>query len=104
MPKILKVVSVKKDIHQETNSPFLDVTVELSDIGESGEVITSEVKKFGYPFGTSAEVIKQDLTKVLSTTIADEQLKVLNAETEELNKQADEVINEVSGFELGSDF
>lgn len=102
MSKTLKVVSVKKEIHQETQQPFLDVAVEISEIAEDGSVVGSELRKFGYTFGTTADVIKEDLQKVLKLSIAEDEAKVLNAETDELNKKADEVIEDITGFELGS--
>lgn len=104
MTKQLKVVSVTKEIHQETNSYFLDVSVELSTIDADGEVVATESKKYAYPFGSTAEEIKAELAKTLNLAISEDQDKILNAETERLNKQADETIADLDGFESNSEY
>lgn len=110
MIKKLKLVSVKKDIHQETGQYFLDVEVNILDIDESlittkkDGVIKTEVRKFAYPFGSTAEEIKQDLAKVLALAVSEEQSQVLNAETEKLNNEADKTISDLDGFVDSKDF
>lgn len=110
MIKKIKIVSVHKDIHQETNSYFLDVTVNLLDIDESlvteenDGVIKTETLKRAYNFGTPAEEIKQDLLKVLALSVSEDEAKILNAETEKLNNEADQTISELDGFEDAVDF
>lgn len=102
MPKHLKVISAKKDTHQETGTPFIDVAVRLYDVDEAGEEVegSGEVKKFGYAFGTTPKEIKADLEKVLSVTIQEEESRAMNAEVDALNKKADETISEVEKIEF----
>jgi hypothetical protein len=97
MTRILKIVSARKEILQETKEPFLDIGINIYEKADDGSETLVEEKKFAYPFATPVEDIKADLTKCLATSISDAEMAIANQLTEQLNKQADETIASLEG-------
>lgn len=101
MSHSIKIVSIKPDSNQETGERFLDVEAQILD--ESGEVATT--KRLGYPIDTTEDFIREDLSKVLSTYVAEvdfnnsaagEQAK----QVEQENKHADDIAQSLVGEEI----
>ena len=88
-----KIKSIKKDILIETGEDFFDVKIEISE----GEEIV-EVRKLAFPLESSSEFIKGEVKKYIKTFNADKILAKKSKEKEELNSQADEVIEDLEGI------
>lgn len=86
------IKEAKRNRFVKTGEQFLDVTV---DFIEDGEV--KETRKLGYPLGTSAEDVKEDLAKAVATFETEKEQKVVQKEVDATDEQAKEVIEELEG-------
>jgi uncharacterized linocin/CFP29 family protein len=88
-----KIVSIKKDMVQATQIPFLDVEVQILD--KKNKVMES--RKFAYPLDTTPKQIKAEASKYLA--VFEDELKTAESQkaTVELNKKADATIKAIEG-------
>ncbi len=91
----LKIKSVSKGVLQEDNSQFLDVEL---DFLQDGELV--ETKRLGFPMDTSSDDIEEECEKCLEMYVKDLQNAERSKEVEEIEKQADETIKELTGKEI----
>jgi hypothetical protein len=91
-----KIKSVNKDVLRETNVGFLDVEVEI--VNENDEVLS--VRKLGYPLDATSEDIKRDIKNICEAYDLDLKIGAETKKAEEVNKKADETINELVGAEI----
>ncbi len=91
-----------KDIKEETlvadNTQFLDVEVEIL---EDKKVV--EVRKFGYPSGTTDKEVKADLDKFLKLFAKEQDDAVLDAEKEQKNAESKKTITNIKKLEINHD-
>lgn len=92
---IAKNIKIAKDVVIASQEPFLDVTADIYD----GDKFM-ETKKYGFVFGTSKDVIKEEIARSLTTLRLELEQKEKNKERDALEKQADEAIEEISGLQI----
>lgn len=97
----LKIGVITKEMVIETGEYFLDVPVDFIEVDENGVENIVDVKKYGFPFTMPAQEIQTELVKTLATTISDAENAVNNQVLDQLNKQADETVAELSGIVIG---
>lgn len=89
------IKSISKGVNLNDNVPFLDVTLEISN----GEEVV-DYRRFSYSIATTAEEIKTDLKKFITTYNQEAESREANKATEELDRQADATIAELAGENL----
>lgn len=90
-----KNINISKDEVIATGELFLSVTADIYE----GEKLM-EVKKYGFPFNTSPEDIKNEIKKSLSTLRSEIDQREKNKERDALDQMADKAIEEVTGLEI----
>lgn len=91
-----KIKEVKRDVYQASQTPFLDVEVEILD--EEGEVV--ETRKYAYNADTPEDVIVADIEKMLETYKSDLEIGEQSKTTMELNAKADATAESLKGVEI----
>lgn len=89
----LKVVKSEKLFSQADNSDILNV--EISVLDEDGQEV--EVRKLGFAITLTEEEVKAELQKFTDTYNLDARQKEANKEHEKAQKNADEVIEALTG-------
>lgn len=90
----VKITKVTKEILQADSSNFLAVEFDLVE-GEGDEEKVVLTRKHAFPFGTASDVIKAELEKFAETYQLEQKQAEENAEAEELEKLADQTIDEL---------
>jgi hypothetical protein len=94
----LIITSIKKEHSIPDAQDYLDVAFEIT---EDDEVVHDG--RHGFPLDTPEETIKEDLQKFLATYIEDQERAQTNEKVEETQKQADETIQNLEGFEINAE-
>jgi hypothetical protein len=82
-----KIVDAKKDILQENNTPFLDVTYEILD-GSN----TLETRKRSFDIAATPDEIKAEIAKDVEVFAQEQELAIKNKEADEADKAASDTI------------
>lgn len=90
-----KIKDIKKDVIQATQTPFLDVEVQI--LNEKEKVVES--RKFAYALDTSPKEIKADVKKYLALFQEEKETEEKNKEVVALHKKADATIASLKGGE-----
>lgn len=90
------IAEAKRDRIVKTGEEFLDVTVDFHT--EDGEVL--ETRKLGYPLGTTADEIKEDLAKAVATFEQERAQAEVQKEVDAADEQANEVIADLEGVTI----
>lgn len=93
------ITKVTRDRMVSTGEEFLDVTVELFEEDENGETIL-DVRKLGFPLGTKAEEIKEELKKAIATFEQERAQAVEQKEVDAKVEEANEVIENLEGITI----
>lgn len=91
-----KIISIKKDVYQFSQEPFIDVEVAI--LNDKGKVV--EKRKFGYKADTSEADITADLEKMLETHVLELEQAEAEKATLELNAKADKTIEALQDAEI----
>jgi predicted mannosyl-3-phosphoglycerate phosphatase (HAD superfamily) len=92
---VAKGIKIAKDNIVATGEPFLSVS---ADIYNGEELL--ETKKYGFPFGTTSEVVKEEIKKSLSTLRSELDQAEKNKERDALEKEADKAIEEITDLNI----
>jgi len=91
-----KIKDVKRDVYQASQTPFLDVEVEI--LNDEGEVV--ETRKYAYNADTPEETIVADIEKMLETYKSDLEIGEKSKAIMELNAKADATAESLIGAEI----
>jgi hypothetical protein len=94
----ITVISSSRGRVVETGEEFIDVAAEIRQDGE-----TVAERRLGFPLETTADEVREELSKVLSAYVRDQELASQTQRSEELNTHADEVQQELEGVTLEYD-
>lgn len=96
----LRIKDLQKVLHQETNTYFLDVSVEIFKLNAKGEEEVLSSQKHAYDPSISGEELEKELDIILAGFIRDEKLREDNAERDAQDKHVNELRDEFVGSEL----
>lgn len=92
----VRIDDAKKDFDLANNVKYLNVSYSILD--ENEDVV--ERRKEAFPFDTDEDAIKESLQKLLSVFVDDITKKKASQEADELEAQADDVIEAIKGEEV----
>lgn len=96
----VRIADVQPANHQETNTPFLDVTFEITN-GKKGEIVASQ--KAAFPIDASEKVLNDAAKVYLNGFVRDEQFAKDHEQDDKITKHVSSLREKLVGAQVSDE-